>query len=201
MAAFTKWPSTQVTLIEQLKLKNDGPQWAEFVAVYGPLIYRFCRRRGAQDSDAQDVTQNVFLSIRRGIDRFIYDPGRGKFRGWLGTIVTRELGRDKRRSTRAGLPCPYATAGIALEGDVESAWTSEYNRHICTTALERIRPDFEELTWSAFDLLWNLDTKPADVAATFSKPVEWVYQVKYRVLRRLETEVLFLTTDIPSFSK
>ncbi|MGL5098329.1 MAG: RNA polymerase sigma factor, partial [Planctomycetia bacterium] len=36
--------------------------WDEFVDRYGRLLYRWCRRWGVQESDAEDVTQNVLLA-------------------------------------------------------------------------------------------------------------------------------------------
>ncbi len=195
------WPSTRETLIGHLQQRPDGSEWGLFVDVYGPLLYHFCRRRGVQDADARDVTQNVFLSVRRGIKNFTYDPARGKFRSWLGTITSREIGRQRRGGIRAGLPSEAATQGAHQPADNEAAWIVEFNSHLCQAALERIRPDFEELTWQAFKMLWLHDMKPRDVAAQLNKEPDWVYQVKFRVLRRLEKEVRFLTADIPSFAK
>ncbi len=201
METSAAWPSTRETLIGRLQQQSDGPEWGLFVEVYGPLLYHFCRRRGVQDADARDVTQNVILSVRRGIDRFTYDPALGKFRSWLGTITSREIGRQRRGSQRAGLPSEAVTNGAHHPADNEATWIVEFNSHICQTALDRIRPDFEALTWQAFEMLWIHDVKPRDVAIQLHKAPDWVYQAKFRVLRRLEKEVRFLTADIPSFAK
>jgi RNA polymerase sigma factor (sigma-70 family) len=201
MGTPSDWPSTRETLIGRLQEQTGGPPWDLFVEVYGPLLYRFCRRRGVQDADARDVTQNVFLAVRRGIKRFTYDPARAKFRSWLGTIAAREIIRYQREAERAGEPNAAATDGAVQPLENDAAWIVEFNSHVCDAALERIRPDMEELTWRAFELLWKQDLKPGEVAQRLKKPIDWVYQAKYRVLRRLEKEIRFLTADIPSFSK
>ena len=51
------------------------------------LIYRSCRRRGLQDADAADVGQEVLAQVARSIRDFEYQPGRGRFRDWLGAVV------------------------------------------------------------------------------------------------------------------
>jgi RNA polymerase sigma-70 factor, ECF subfamily len=171
------------------------------VEIYSPLIYRFCRRRGAQDADARDLTQEVFLSVRRSITRFTFDSTRGKFRSWLGAITTRTIKRYQRKSDRAGRADEAVTRGTDHVAETDAVWVVEFNKHVCDVAIKRIQPDFEDLTWRAFLLLWKQDMKPAEVARVVQKPADWVYQVKYRVLKRLETEIRLITTDSPSFFK
>ncbi|MDZ4686913.1 MAG: sigma-70 family RNA polymerase sigma factor [Planctomycetaceae bacterium] len=201
MGTSSDWPSTHETLIEQLQAEPGGPAWDLFAEVYVPLIYRFCRRRGLQDADAQDVTNSVFIAVRKGLPRLAYDPAVGKFRGWLGTVTRNELMRDQRRSKRAGQPTEFVAAGWADMEENDAGWIVAFNSHVCQAALERIRPDFEALTWRAFEQVWMQDQTPADVAARFEKSRAWVHQVKFRVLQRLEKEVRFLAADIPAFAK
>lgn len=200
MATDKEWPPTRLTLIGELQANLDGPAWTLFVEIYGPLIYRFCRRRGIQDADAKDVSQNVFLAVRRGIRRFQHDPSRGKFRSWLGTIASREIYRFREKHERAGHPTLDATDGSLNVPVSDAVWIVEFNQHICEMALNRIKLDFEEATWNAFELLWKQDLKPSDVARMTDKPADWVYQVKYRVMKRLEKEILHLSADIPSLN-
>jgi RNA polymerase sigma-70 factor (ECF subfamily) len=176
-----EWPSTRETLIGRLREEGREPDWDLFVEVYGPLIFRFCRRRSVQDADARDVTQNVFLAVRRGIKRFHYDPERGKFRSWLGTVAAREITRHQKDARRAGQP----TASPAPAAEHDATWIVEFNSHVYQWALDRIRPRFDESTWQAFELLWLKDHSAAEVARKFKKTPDWVYQVKFRVLRRL----------------
>lgn len=201
MATSDGWPQTHETLIGRLQANCNGAAWEIFVEIYSPLIYRFCRRRGVQDADSLDVTQNVFVAVRRGINGFTYDPERGKFRSWLGTITIREIGRYLQSLKRAGTPTEAATEGRAQVDESDAIWIAIFNEHIGDVALARIRPEFEVKTWEAFELLWKHHKSPSEVAQLMEKSADWVYQVKYRVLRKLEKEVLLLTADIPSFTK
>jgi RNA polymerase sigma-70 factor, ECF subfamily len=201
MAHVQDWPSTRETLIVRLQEQSGGPAWDLFAEVYVPLIYRFCRRRGVQDADAHDVTQSVFLLVRKGIQTLAFDPAKGKFRSWLGTVSVREIMRHKQRSDRAGRPTAAATDGLHDSGENDAGWIVAFNSHVCQAALDRIRPEFDDKVWSAFGLLWGDDVRPAEVAERMQASPAWVYQVKYRVLKRLEREVRFLTADMPAFAR
>src|SRR5262245_5144607 len=82
-------PSTRASLLSRLRTGADVDSWRSFVDLYTPLIFRYSRRRGLQDADAQDVVQQVLTSIHRAIGHFQYDPSKGRFRQWLGLVTSR----------------------------------------------------------------------------------------------------------------
>lgn len=49
------WPS----LLMRLRDAADGSAWRTFVASYAPLLYQWCIRKGLQDADAADVSQEA----------------------------------------------------------------------------------------------------------------------------------------------
>ena len=56
---------TRASLIARLGDPEDRAAWQEFVELYGGLVYGFARKRGLQDADAADLTQEVFLAVAR----------------------------------------------------------------------------------------------------------------------------------------
>ena len=82
---------THPSLLVRIRNADDDQSWCEFVEIYSPLIYGFARKRGLQDADAVDLTQEVLRIVARSIGRLEYDRRRGSFRGWLFTIVRNEL--------------------------------------------------------------------------------------------------------------
>ena len=60
------------------------------MACYGPKVNGWCRRRGLQAADAEDVTQVVLLRLARALRTFTYDPSR-TFRGWLRLVTQHAL--------------------------------------------------------------------------------------------------------------
>ena len=84
---------TRASLLVRVRDATDGPAWVQFVQVYSPLIYGYARKRGLQDADAADVTQDVLAVVARSVRRLDYDPAKGSFRGWLFTVVRHQLAR------------------------------------------------------------------------------------------------------------
>src|SRR6516225_7458404 len=92
---------TRASLLVRLRDPSDRAAWAEFVELYGSLVYGFVRQRGLQDADAADLTQEVFQAVAQAAGRWEYDRQKGTFRGWLYAITRNRLARFMhRRSTQ-----------------------------------------------------------------------------------------------------
>jgi RNA polymerase sigma-70 factor (ECF subfamily) len=180
---------------------RDAKAWETFANAYAPLVYGFCRRRGLQEADADDVTQEVFARLSRTIRGFQYEPARGRFRDWLGTVVHNEIcrfmTRGRRHTGRGG-----AEEDAELEQPAPNAvgpeWEEHFHAHILATALDQIRSQFEPATWQAFELAWLRDRSSSDVAAELRINVAAVYVAKSRVLKRLREKILELSEEIPT---
>jgi RNA polymerase sigma-70 factor (ECF subfamily) len=197
-------PSTRITLLTRLRSPTDAEAWRTFVDLYLPLVYRYCRKRGLQDADARDVTQQVLANVHRAMESFEYDPRKGKFRNWLGTIALREIMRYQQKSRRPGKGggdgLGDSLAGQE-SGQVDAAWQEEFNSHIFAAALDRVRTEFDGPTWQAFDATWLRDVKPRQAAKDLGKPPAWIYKARFRVLTRLRSEIEFLTNDAAIFHR
>jgi RNA polymerase sigma-70 factor (ECF subfamily) len=200
MLASIAGPRTRRSLLRRLRKRNDHQAWTTFVDAYEPLVSSWCRWRGLQAADAQDVFQEVLAEISRTIHRFKYRPEIGAFRGWLRRISDRKVFRLWRKQARAGrsggaseedcLPC------LRARGEV-TAWEEEFTRRTLRTALARIRPCFGSRTWQAFEMLWLQGLSPGAVADRLKMPIDQVYVEKHLVLKRLRQEVKYLAEDSP----
>jgi RNA polymerase sigma-70 factor (ECF subfamily) len=173
------------------------------VDVYGPLIYRQGRRRGLQDADAADMTQEVLLQVSRSIQTFEYRPEQGRFRDWLGTVTVNKIRtwltrRASVAHAQGDADAPDPLRSVAA-GAQDTEWEEEFSRHILHLALTRIQPHFEEHVWRAFESVWRDDRPPAQVARDLGQRIDWVYMVEARVLKRLQEEVRELAEDTPLF--
>lgn len=75
-----------------LGLKNfSRDRWTNFVIVYAPLLKFWIRQKGIPDSATEDILQESLQSICCSIENFHRDSTKGKFRGWLRTIVDRRI--------------------------------------------------------------------------------------------------------------
>lgn len=188
-------PATRASLLLRVRDPRDAAAWGEFVALYGPLVYRFARNRGLQDADAADLTQAVFQAVAGEVRRLDYDPRRGTFRGWLFGVVRNQLGTHLRGLARA--PRGSGDAGVQAllerqpgrDPDEEAAWDAEYARRLFRWAADRVRGTFRPSTWEAF---WRTAVEghaAADVAADLGLTVGAVYTAKSRVLDAIRAEV------------
>src|SRR4051794_39160363 len=80
-------PTTHSSLLIRLRDPRDEEAWGHFVRLYGPLVYRFARRRGLQDSDSADVTQEVLRAALGGVAGLDGIHRQGSLRSWLFTVA------------------------------------------------------------------------------------------------------------------
>lgn len=185
--------STRPSLLVRIRDHRDEFAWTEFARLYTPLIYRFARQSGLQDSDASLVTQDVLVTVARTIHRFEYDRRNGSFRGWL-KVVTRSRLSDflKAQGRHVAGSGDTAILRVIDEQPDESQpdlWEREFRRSLFEWAAERIRSDFEDTTWQAF---WSTSVEGREAAAVAEElgmSVGAVYIARSRVIARLRSEV------------
>jgi len=186
---------THPSLLLRLRDARDAGAWALFVEIYTPLIYRYCRKHQLQEADAAEVAQEVLLQVNRSITTFEYQPERGRFRDWLGSVVRSKLSRFFRRARPGTTDDTQLLANLpAGQGDAD--WADHFNNDLLQTTLIRIQGEFEEHTWQAFTKTWRENLSAAETAKRLSMPVAMVYVAKSRVLKRLREEILHLAEDI-----
>ncbi len=78
-------------------LSGEDAAWEDLVKTHSRRIYSICYRFTGSDHEAQDLTQEVFLRVFRGLKSF--RAGEGSFQVWL-TRLTRNLLIDNYRRTK-----------------------------------------------------------------------------------------------------
>ncbi len=189
---------TRPSLLLRIRDGGDGDSWRTFVTIYAPVVYRYARRRGLQDADAADLTQEVMGKVARAIRTFEYRPERGRFRDWLLTIARQQVAHF--HACRARAP-EQLLSSIELEQlgqgteRPDADWTDDFNAQVLEMALDRARPHFEPMTWRAFERVWLENRSAAETALDLSQQIEFVYYAKSRVLKRVKEEVQELVED------
>jgi RNA polymerase sigma-70 factor (ECF subfamily) len=182
-------PTTRPSLLVRIRDAGDAEAWGQFVQIYAPLVYDYARRRGLQDADAADLTQDVLQAVAGAAKRLDYDPARGSFRGWLFTVAHHKLHDLLNRQKRPGQGQGDSAAQALLEQQPareEAVWDEEYERRLFAWAADQVRGHFEESTWQAF---WQaaVEGKSAkEVARDLGLTVGAVYIAKSRVQARLK---------------
>lgn len=185
-------PPTRPSLLMRLHDAADGPAWTQFVEIYAPLIHGFGRKRGLQDADAADLTQEVLQAVARAIRGFDYDPRRGSFRGWLFTVVRNKLRTFWERQARQVPASGSTTMEEPLRAQPDPAaqeqawWDDEYERRMLFWAAEQVRPTVAASTWQAFWATAVEGQRAADVARSLGLSVAAVYMARSRVQAKLK---------------
>ncbi|MFP5227286.1 MAG: RNA polymerase sigma factor [Acidobacteriota bacterium] len=95
-------------------LKGDSFAWTELVKAHHRRVYGLCFRFTGSATDAEDLTQEVFLKVYGNLAAF--DLARGTFQTWI-TTMTRNLLVDHFRRSRAQRVTDSMDAGWDGEGD------------------------------------------------------------------------------------
>lgn len=194
-------PPTQPTLLVRIRDAHDQEAWERFVDLYAPLIYGFLRKRGLQDADAADLTQDVLRSVSAAAQRLEYDERCGLFRSWLFTIVQNRLTDHWRRDSIRERGTGDTGAHEQLQelpqvgGDQTAEWDADYQRQLFQYAASIVKPDFSEATWQAFWMTAVEGQSGKEVAESLGLTAAAVYLAKGRVMARLKEQVRFLVGE------
>ena len=185
---------TSPTLLGRLRHSpGDQAAWGQFVDRYGPVVYRWCRKWGLQEVDAEDVTQNVLLDLGRQMRTFEYRAD-GRFRAWLRVVAHRAwcdfLDARRRNTPGSGDTAVGALLASVPAGDeLVDTLDAECERELLAAAMQVVRLRVEPQTWAAFHLTAVEGVGGGEAAAQLKMPVASVYQAKSRVQRLLQDEV------------
>ncbi len=190
--------ATSLTLLQRV-CTGDERAWQRLVGLYTPLVCHWCGRWGLQPADVDDVRQDVFIAVSRGIDRFRKERSCDTFRGWLRGITRNKLLEYGRQ--RGGRPDAVGGSdAYALFQDVPMAEAvadppedAEAVAGLYRRVMDVIREEFEERTWKAFYRVTVDEQSAGDVGQELGMSANAVRIAKWRVLRRLREEAGDLT--------
>ena len=130
-------------------LRGDETAWEDLVRLHTRKVYGLCYRFTGSGSEAQDLTQEVFLRVFRTVKTFRSDEG--SFATWLAR-VTRNLLIDHYRRTRQErvtdsieeqLPM-LEEEGAAASVRPDSAVAGREASEILQATLQKLSPDLRE---------------------------------------------------------
>lgn len=190
------WPETNASLIARVRDLSDGDSWTTFMEVYRPAVYRMARQRGVQHADAEDLTQQVFVSVSKAIENWKPAPDQPPFRAWLIRITKNRIINVLSRTK------PDVGSGLtgvvkmldAVPGDKHSIKEEDVDRETHAEALRwatrQIRDEFSETTWNMFWETTIESRSTAEVAKRYDRSVGAVYMARFRVMQRLKEKAL-----------
>ena len=106
-------------LVQQC-MAGDQRAWNSLVTGQHRRIYAICYRFTGSQSDAEDLTQDVFLKVYRNLGSF--DQGKGSFQTWI-TTLARNMLVDHFRRTK--LQRATDSMDVSLSGDDDGPTMAE----------------------------------------------------------------------------
>jgi RNA polymerase sigma-70 factor (ECF subfamily) len=187
---------TRLSLLTRLTRPGafDERAWQEFVDHYAPLIFRWCQGHHLQDSDAEDVTQQVMLKLATHLPNFSYDSSKS-FRAWLRTLTHRawvDFLADQGHRGSGDTGVWHVLAAVEARDELLKRIEDEFDLELVEMAIARIRERVEPGTWDAFRMTAIDGLPAAEAARVLGKQVATIYVARQNVQRMLRAELAAL---------
>jgi RNA polymerase sigma-70 factor (ECF subfamily) len=178
--------ATRATIFLRLKSDDTAARevaWTDFRARYAPIIAGFARKLSVKPQDVDDVIQDVMLGFFAQSPTFVYDPTRGRFRGYLKVCTFRAMRRRFGKSARLNQTPLDEVDPEHVQ--VEQAWNDVWEEQLLQRALDATRrqyaADGDEDAFRAFELHVIKGMQVLDVAREIGVSESTVYRAKTRV--------------------
>ena len=197
--------STSISLLNRLQQSDDSKNWNRLVELYAPLLQLWVRKYQVQESDADDLVQEVLMTVSKELQSFDHSGQTGAFRSWLRTILTHRLRNFWRSQGRRPQPPGDSEIDRQLEqledpaSEMSEIWNRQHDRHVVRQLLAAAESSFEPSTWRAFCRVALEGARPNLVATELGMSVNAVFIAKFRVLKRLREEAEGLVESSSSF--
>ena len=188
---------TRCSIFLRLRADDEAPRelaWEEFRARYTPVIAGFARNLGARPQDVDDVIQDVMLGFFLQSPKFVYDPSKGRFRGYLKTCVCRALQRRLGQSAKFnGVPLEQVNPAAP---ELDALWESTWEHQQLRRAVEALREETgESRSFRAFEQ-YVLRKRPGEeVARELGMHVNSVYRAKEQFTQVLRERLAKLQNE------
>jgi RNA polymerase sigma-70 factor, ECF subfamily len=129
-------PSDDESLVERAR-DGDEQAYAALVRRYTPMLMRLARMYVPTDALAEDVVQETWVAVVRGLERF---EGRSSFKTWLFRIL---VNRAKTRGVREHRSIPFASVG-GSDPELDEGPTVDPSRFTSEGAWTSAPPDWHD---------------------------------------------------------
>lgn len=159
--------------------RGDPNAFGELYGKYAGLILRYLYVRVRDQEGAQDLTQEVFVRVIKGIGGFEY-RGEKSFLGWLYTIANNVLIGQARRKRAISTPLDQSIELIDPRGQDDVI--SIYDRVSLQQAISQLTQDQQQV----LTLKFFADMTNNEIAATIGRTEGAVKALQHRALQSLQ---------------
>jgi RNA polymerase sigma factor (sigma-70 family) len=202
---------TRQSLLARLKDWGNQESWREFFETYWRLIYMAALKAGLNESEAEDVVQEVMIAAAKKMPVFTYESGKDSLKGWLLSVTRWKVGDQFRKRASAGVtsrspdrspaaggrasdaetPRTATSNGIRdpIDSDLEMVWDREWYAHLLRTALDRVKRRVNPAHYEIYHLHVVQGLSAHDTARALDVGTAAVHLAKHRVGRLVRREL------------
>jgi RNA polymerase sigma-70 factor (ECF subfamily) len=172
---------------------GDATAFGDLYDRYASAILRFLYVRTREVETAQDLTQEVFVRVIKGIAKFEY-RGEKSFLGWLYTIAGNVLIGQARR--KRGIATPLDGTEEIVDPHGQDSELSAFDRVFLQHAISQLTADQQQvLTLKFFGDLTN-----QEIAAAIGRTEGAVKALQHRAIQSLQQIIERESVDPPRHS-
>jgi len=172
----------------------------QFFDTYWQLLYNTGLKAGLTHNEAEEVVQEVVISVAKKMGEFKTNPAAGSFKAWLLTLtqwrIKDQLRKRVREQELRHNPSEDATRTATIErmpdpavGALQAEWDAEWEKHLVHTALERVKKNSKPEMFQVFDLMVNKQWSALRVSRRLRMNLARVYYAKCKVAALLKREI------------
>lgn len=169
---------------------RDPSAISELYDRYANLMLRYIYARVTEQDLAQDLTQEVFIKVINGIERFEYRDERA-FLGWLYTIAANVLHSHRRR--RRLVATPFDTRDDLVDQRSQDDVRVITDRVALQQAIEQLTRDQQQV----LALRFFADLSNSEIAGRLQRTEGAIKAIQHRALQSLQ-KILRRESDEPA---
>lgn len=169
---------------------GDDSAWTTLTRLYRPLIRCWAMQHGIAEQDADDLSQDVLLSVVKHLHGFEHAGRIGSFRSWLRIITvnrTRDFWRTSNRTAAKG-DGDIIHILNSLEdptSELTKLWEQQHNEFVIRSLMGLMELEFEPTTMQAFRRVALEGADAGAVAEELGMSLGAIYTARSRVLQRI----------------
>ena len=164
---------------------GDNAAWDKLVRVYRKLVLWWCLKGDVPAAEADDVCQEVFVAIQRGIVKYRHES----FRAWLWTITKSKITDHWRNQSTLPVTGIDGIDGLLNQVECESERkvenVTQATKVLFDEVVSLVKGEFNETHWRAFWMRLVEGRTAAEIADELGVTRTVVHNATSRIRRRI----------------
>ena len=191
----SQYQNTRATLLIKLKNQHDDSAWLEFEEIYKGFIWSILIKMNVPAHDQNDLAQDILIKAWKNLPKFDYSRSRGKFRNWLGLVVSNTVKTYYKKNKSVATMISKLDDDGEISPEVESIATQEWEKFISEKAWTLVSSTLTDPVRECFELIsTGMDLNEVAEKTSFNYNTVCVY--KRRIINKISKEIARLENEI-----